>query len=61
MSTITEILRRIVGADSQAPAGPVQAIWNGTVIAESDRTVVVEGKDHIAFWHGVKVKPADHA
>lgn len=115
MSTITEKLRRIVGASGQAGA-PVRAVWNGTVIAESDRTVVVEGnyyfphedvesrylepsshhtvcpwkgtasyydvvaagernqnaawyysdpsraaaniKDHIAFWHGVKVKRA---
>ena len=119
MSVITEALRRIVGADKAAPAGPVQAIWNGAVIAESDRTVVVEGnhyfpaedvrttylepsshhtvcpwkgtasyydvvvdgernrnaawyypspsrlaarvKNHVAFWHGVKVKRAERA
>ncbi len=115
MSTITEKLRSLVGANGQT-GGPVQAVWNGTVIAESDRTVVVEGnhyfppedvesrylepsthqtvcpwkgtasyydvvvdgernqaaawyypspksaaaqiKDHVAFWHGVKVRPA---
>lgn len=118
MSAITEKLRRIVGGYGQAD-GRVQAHWNGTVIAESDRTVMVDGnhyfprnavtseylepsshhtvcpwkgtacyydlavdgernsnaawyypspsraaaeiKDHVAFWHGVKVKPADYA
>jgi uncharacterized protein (DUF427 family) len=118
MSAITEMLRRIVGGHGLA-TGPVQAVWNGTVIAESDRTVEVEGnhyfppedvesrylepssrhtvcpwkgtasyydvvvdgernnaaawyypkptaaaaqiEDHIAFWHGVKVKPAPPA
>jgi uncharacterized protein (DUF427 family) len=117
MSTITEKLRRIVGGNGQG--GPVQAVWNGTVIAESDRTVVIEGnhyfppedvrrehleqsahhsvcpwkgtasyydvviggernqaaawyypepkraaaqiKDHVAFWHGVKVRRAPAA
>ena len=115
MSTSTEKLRRLVGGNGQT-GGPVQAVWNGTVIAESDRTVVVEGnnyfppqdvhsehlersshrtvcpwketasyydlvvngacnqaaawyypdpagaaaqiKDHVAFWHGVKVRRA---
>ncbi|HUY59405.1 MAG TPA: DUF427 domain-containing protein [Solirubrobacteraceae bacterium] len=114
MSTLTEKLRQFVSADPQAGTGPVQAVWNGVVIAESDRTVVIEGnhyfppddvnteylestskrtacpwkgtasyydividgernkaagwyypqpshaasqiKDHVAFWHGVKVK-----
>ena len=118
MSAITDKLRRVVGGQ-EPTSGPVQAVWDGTVIAESDRTVVVEGnhyfppedvesqylepsshrtvcpwkgtasyydvvvdggrnsaaawyypeprraaaqiKDHIAFWHGVKVKPAEHA
>jgi uncharacterized protein (DUF427 family) len=113
MSTITQKLRRFAGSE-QHGAGPVQAVWNGTVLAESERTVVVEGnhyfppedvntdylesssrhsvcpwkgtasyydvvadgernqaaawyypdpsaaavqiKDHVAFWHGVKVK-----
>jgi len=116
MSTITDTFRRLVGGDQQAATGPVQAVWNGTVVAESDHTVVVEGnhyfppqdvrseylkpnarhsvcpwkgtasyydvvvdgernnaaawyypkpsqaaaqiKDHVAFWHGVKVKRA---
>jgi uncharacterized protein (DUF427 family) len=114
MSTITEKLRHYVSGAPQDARGPVQAVWNGTVLAESDRTVVVEGnhyfppedvsteyfessskhsvcpwkgtasyydvvvdgernraaawyypkpsqaaakiKDHVAFWHGVKVK-----
>lgn len=118
MSAIADKLRRIVTGFGQ-PAGPVQAVWNGTVIADSDHTVVVEGnhyfppedvqfeylepsshvtrcpwkgtasyydvvvngernrnaawcyplpkpaagsiKDHIAFWHGVKVNPAEPA
>lgn len=114
MSTITEKLWRMAGG---APTnGRVQAVWNGTVIAESDRTVRVEGnyyfppedvrreylqpsdhhticlwkgrasyydvvaggrrneaaawyypspspaarkiRDHVAFWHGVKVASA---
>lgn len=114
MSTITETIRRFLGGENDDASGPVQAIWNGVVVAESDRTVRVEGnhyfppeaikdeylepsarrsvcpwkgrasyydlvvdgdrnpaaawyypkpspaarqiKDHVAFWHGVKVK-----
>lgn len=114
MSTITSKLRKLVGASRET--GPVQATWNGAVVAESDQTVEVEGnryfprddvrneylqpsshtttcpwkgtasycdvvvagerneaaawyyprpnpaakkiKDHVAFWHGVRVKPA---
>lgn len=114
MSMITEKLRQLVTGESRTRTGPVQAAWNGTVIAQSDRTVVIEGnhyfppedvnreyldvaarhtvcprkgtasyydivingernqaaawyypkpskaaaqiKDHVAFWHGVKVK-----
>lgn len=116
MSTITETIRRFVGGGQQAAGGPFEATWSGTVIASSDRTVVVEGnhyfprdaldteyfqssdhqtvcpwkgsaayydvvvdgernhnaawyypsprsaaakiKDHVAFWHGVKVRQA---
>ena len=118
MSAITEKLRRLVGG-SPGAGSPVQAVWNGTVIARSDRTVAVEGnhyfppddvkreyldhsshhtvcpwkgtasyydvvvdgernraaawyypkprpaaaqiKDHVAFWHGVKLRPAESA
>ncbi len=113
MSAIANRLRQLVSGDA-ATGGPVQANWNGVVIAESDHTVKVEGnhyfppeavkneylkpsshhttcpwkgtasyydvvvdgernsgaawsypspksaakniKDHVAFWHGVKVK-----
>lgn len=48
MSTITQTIRRLIGGDEQA-AGAVQATWNGTVIAESDRTVVVEGNHYFPF------------
>ena len=76
MSAISTAIRRLVGADVHAGGGPVQAIWNGKVIASSDRTVVIDGdrnaaaawcygdpcraaeniRDHVAFWHGVKVR-----
>jgi uncharacterized protein (DUF427 family) len=45
MSAITERLRRIMGGYGQGN-GPVHAVWNEMVIAESDRTVVVEGNHH---------------
>ena len=43
MSTITERLRHFVSGDPQTARGSVQAVWNGTVLAESDRTIVIEG------------------
>ena len=43
MSAISEKLRRVAGGYGRA-SGPLQAVWNGTVIAESDRTIVVDGK-----------------
>ena len=119
MSTITQAIRRFLGGEGRGAAGPVQAVWNGVVLAESDRTVVVEGnhyfppddvnhdyldpsarhsmcfwkgrasyfdaivdgdrnraaawyypspspaarniKQHVAFWHGVKVRRAPAA
>ena len=45
MSTITEKLRGLISENGQT-GGPVRAVWNGTVIAESDRTVVVEGNNY---------------
>lgn len=114
MSTITHAIRRLLDSEDAHASGPVQAVWNGVVLAESDRTVVIEGrhyfppedvnreylelsqrhsvcfwkgrasyydavvdgernagaawyypspspaakkiKDHVAFWHGVKIK-----
>ena len=46
MSTITEAIRRFLGGEGRDAAGPVQAVWNGVVLAESDRTVVVEGNHY---------------
>lgn len=46
MSTITETVRRFFGGDNTSNNGPVQAVWNGTVIAESERTVTVEGNHY---------------
>jgi len=46
MSAISTAIRRLVGAGDDAGAGPVQAIWNGVVIASSERTVVVEGNHY---------------
>src|SRR5437773_9895818 len=43
MSTITETIRRFLGGENDKASGPVQAIWNGVVVAESDRTVRLEG------------------
>lgn len=118
MSMITERIRGIF-ASPTASDGPVEAVWNGAVLASSDSTVVVEGnhyfppeaihreyfaesdkhtvcpwkgrasyhdivvggkrnraaawyypnpspaatnvKDHLAFWHGVRVQRAGPA
>jgi uncharacterized protein (DUF427 family) len=46
MSTITEAIRRFIGGEDGNATGPVQAVWNGVVLAESDRTVVVEGRHY---------------
>jgi uncharacterized protein (DUF427 family) len=45
MSVIAEKLRRLVGGSPTAGTR-VQAVWHGTVIAESDRTEVVEGNHY---------------
>ena len=41
----------------------IRAIWNDTVLAETERTRRVEGnhrriKNHVAFWPGVRVEDA---
>lgn len=46
MSTITEKLRHFVSGDPQGAAGPVQAVWHGAVLAESENTVLVEGNHY---------------
>lgn len=116
MSLFIRIVERL-GGGGAATDGPVRAVWNGAVLAESDETIVVEGnhyfppsslnrehfvashrqtscpwkgqasyytievdgqrndaaawtyrkpkaaaaqlRDYVAFWHGVKVLPAD--
>lgn len=46
MNTISTAIRRLVGGDEPAGAGPVQATWNDAVIASSERTVVVDGNHY---------------
>lgn len=43
MSTITDRLKRMVAGEQ---GGPVQATWNGAVIARSERTVRLEGNHY---------------
>jgi uncharacterized protein (DUF427 family) len=45
MGKIIEMLRRLIGADEDKTR-PVQAIWNGQVIAESYRTIRLEGNHY---------------
>ncbi len=45
MSMISQRLRRAF-AGPTAQTGPVEAVWNGVVIARSDSTVVVEGNHY---------------
>lgn len=61
MSTITEKLRGLVGGNAQT-GGPVQAVWKGAVIAESDRTVVVEGNHYFQAQdvHSEYLEPSSH-
>ncbi|MBW8060237.1 MAG: DUF427 domain-containing protein [Solirubrobacterales bacterium] len=44
--SIAETIRRRRGAESRGRNGRVQAHWNGTVIAESDQTFLVEGNHY---------------
>ena len=44
--SITDTIRRVLGGRQAAPGTPVRAVWNGAVLAESDRTVVVEGNHY---------------
>jgi hypothetical protein len=43
MGKIPEAIRRLVGGDDRACDGQVGAIWNGAVLAESDRPIPLEG------------------
>ena len=44
MGAIGELLRK--AAPGRPYTGPVRAVWNGTVLAESDHTVVLEGNHY---------------
>jgi uncharacterized protein (DUF427 family) len=60
MGTITGKLRQMVGGGP--PSGAVQAVWNGTVIAESYRTVKVEGNHYFPAEdvNRALLAPSDH-
>jgi uncharacterized protein (DUF427 family) len=44
--SIASSVRRALGGNLAKQGTPVRAVWNDTVIAESDRTVVVEGNHY---------------
>ena len=44
--SISDTLRRVVVGNSAAAGTPVRAVWNDTVLAESDETVIVEGNHY---------------
>ena len=46
MTSMTDAIRRFLTGGQSTPTGPIQAVWNGAVLAESDRTVVVEGNHY---------------
>lgn len=47
MGLMTGIAQRLERADAEDRRhGPVRAVWNGVVLAESDRTVVIEGNHY---------------
>lgn len=43
MMRISKAFERLAGRRSEAPDGTFQAVWNGTVLAQSDTTIVIEG------------------
>lgn len=45
MSLFVRIIERL-GGGTAAAGGPVRAVWNGVVLAESDETIVVEGNHY---------------
>jgi uncharacterized protein (DUF427 family) len=61
VSTITDAIRRLASPAERTGAGLVQASWNGTVLAESGRTIMVEGNHYfppedVRFEH---LQPSD--
>ncbi len=45
MSRMSELVKRAF-TDTTTTEGPVEAVWNGVVLARSDNTVVVEGNHY---------------
>ena len=46
MNIISHRIKRVIHTGAQAPDGELQAVWNGAVLARSDRTVVIEGNHY---------------
>jgi uncharacterized protein (DUF427 family) len=46
MGTVTDVIRRFITGKELDATGQVAAVWHGVVLAESDRTVVVEGRHY---------------
>ena len=46
MGAFAKAIRGFGGGRSAGSGGPVEAVWNGAVIARSDATVVVEGNHY---------------
>lgn len=51
MSVLSDRIRRMMPAPRPPANGPVQAVWNGTVLATSDRTIVVNGNHYFLPEH----------
>lgn len=45
MSMFTKVIRGFAGGTGQTE-GPVEAVWNGAVLAASEATIVVEGNHY---------------
>ncbi len=46
MGLISRVADRLGEMSAAAPSGPLKAVWNGVVLAESDRTVKLEGNHY---------------
>lgn len=46
MNIVSRALGRLAGGPISNDAAPMRAVWNGVTIAESDRTVVVDGNHY---------------
>lgn len=43
---VMDVVRRAIGGEQPAASRKKRAVWKGTVIAESDQTVVIEGNHY---------------